>query len=138
MLCVWAAVSTVGAVGQRQPRAEDACLTREAEDDGHPPDARSKQVRPVSPGAAGEGSKSQNVVVNKYLKVVAEGVDDQLEVEMPRLTFHGARHAWADLARRSGRDLHEIRTAMKHSGLSVTEQYFASGEGEIVDAEIPT
>ena len=84
-----------------------------------------------------KASGSQNVVVNKYLKRVAEEVRVQLGVAMPdRLTFHAARHAWADLARRSGRDLHEIRNAMKHSGLSVTEHYFASGEGDVVDAEI--
>ena len=84
-----------------------------------------------------KASGSQNVVVNKYLKKVAARVEEELEVAMPaKLTFHAARHAWADLARKSGRDLHEIRNAMKHSGLSVTEQYFANGEGEVVDAEI--
>lgn len=75
-----------------------------------------------TPEALVKASNSQNVVVNKSLKAVAEAVEGQLAVTMPKLTFHGARHAWADLARRSGRDLHEIRTAMRHSGLSVTEQ----------------
>lgn len=82
-------------------------------------------------------SGSQNVVVNKYLKRVARAAEDQLGVAMPaNLSFHAARHAWADLARRSGRDLYEISRAMKHSGLAVTEHYFASGEGDVVDAEI--
>ena len=83
-----------------------------------------------------KASNSQNVVVNKYLKAVAVAVEDQLDVALPRLTFHLARHAWADLARRSGRDLYAIRNAMNHSALSVTEFYFANGQGETVDAEI--
>ena len=83
-----------------------------------------------------KASNSQNVVVNKYLKAVAETAEEQSEVSMPKLTFHVARHAWADLARRSGRDLHAIRDAMKHSSLSVTEFYFANGQGDIVEAEL--
>ena len=83
-----------------------------------------------------KASNSQNVVVNKYLKKVAEAIEEQFVIRMPKLTFHGARHAWADLARRSGRDLHEIRNALRHSGLAVTEQYFANGEGEVVDGAI--
>ena len=89
-----------------------------------------------TPEALVKASGSQNAVVNKYLKKVASAVEAEFEIQMPNLTFHGARHAWADLARKSGRDLHEIRDAMKHSGLSVTEHYFASGEGAVVDAEI--
>ena len=81
-------------------------------------------------------SNSRNVVLNKYLKAAAEAAGEQAGVPMPKLTFHMARHAWADLARKSGRDLHEIRDAMNHSSLSVTEFYFASGEGAVVDALI--
>ena len=90
-----------------------------------------------TPEALVKASGSQNVVVNKYLKKVAAAAQEQFDVPMPpRLTFHAARHAWADLARKSGRDLQEIRKALKHSGLSVTEHYFAGGEGDVVDAEI--
>ena len=90
-----------------------------------------------TPKALVAASGSQNAVVNKYLKRVAAAAEAEFEITMPNLTFHGARHAWADLARQSGRDLHAIRDALKHSGLSVTEQYFASGEGAVVDAALP-
>ena len=83
-----------------------------------------------------KASNSQNVVVNKYLKEVATKTEEQSEVEMPKLTFHLARHAWADLARKAGRDLHAIRDAMKHSSLSVTEFYFSNGEGAVVDGSL--
>ena len=81
-------------------------------------------------------SNSQNVTVNKYLKSVAKAAEEQSGVKMPKLTFHIARHLWADLARKSGRDLHEIRDAMNHSSLSVTEFYFANGEGAVVEGSI--
>ena len=81
-------------------------------------------------------SNSQNVVVNKYLKQVAKAAEEQSGVAMPNLTFHIARHAWADLARKSGRSLHEIRDGLKHYSLSMTEFYFANSEGAVVDATI--
>ena len=90
----------------------------------------------TDPAALVSASNSQNVVVNKYLKEVARAAEEQSGVKMPKLTFHIARHAWADLARKSGRDLHEIRDAMKHSSLSVTEFYFANGEGAVVEGQI--
>lgn len=84
-----------------------------------------------------KATDSQNVVANKYLKKAVAKAEADLGVAMPpKVTFHSSRHAWADLARKSGRDLHEIKNAMKHSGLSITEQYFAKGEGDIVDARI--
>lgn len=53
-----------------------------------------------------------------------------------KLTFHAACHAWAYLARRSGRDVYDIIKGMRHSGPAMTENYFASGEGKVIDAQI--
>ncbi len=90
-----------------------------------------------TPEALVKSSGSRNVVVNKYLKKVAAAVEDQLDVAMPKkLTFHLARHAWADLARRAGRDVYDISRGMAHSGLNVTEYYLSKFEGDVVDAEI--
>jgi hypothetical protein len=46
-------------------------------------------------------SGSPNVVVNKYLKVVAREVEAAGTAMPARLTFQIARHTWADLARKS-------------------------------------
>ena len=53
-----------------------------------------------------------------------------------KLTFHIARHTWADLARKSGRDVYEISRGLAHSGLGVTERYLARGGGDVVNGEI--
>lgn len=90
-----------------------------------------------TPEAFVNASGSQNVVVNKALKALAKRVEDETGVKMPaRLTFHLARHTWADLARKSGRDVYEISRGMAHSGLNVTEHYLAKFEGDVVDGEV--
>ena len=53
-----------------------------------------------------------------------------------KLTFHIARHTWADLARKSGRDVYEMGRGLAHSGLGITERYLARGGGAVVDGEI--
>lgn len=74
---------------------------------------------------------SQNTLHNKYLKAIAE----RAEVS-GRLTFHVARHSFADLARRQGWDVYSISKALAHSGLAVTERYLAGFDRELVDAKM--
>lgn len=82
-------------------------------------------------------SGNQNVVVNKYLKLIKAEIEIQLNIPMPsQFSFHLSRHAWADLARKSGRDLYDLRDALKHSNMAVTEMYLANRASEVVDAEI--
>ena len=81
-------------------------------------------------------SGSQNVLMNKQLKAVAKRVEAAGTPMPAKLTFHIARHAWADLARKSGRDVYEICRGMAHSGLGVTERYLAKGGGDVVDGEL--
>lgn len=83
-------------------------------------------------------SGSQNALVNKYLKHLAAAVEDAGTPMPAKLTFHIARHTWADLARKSGRDVYEISRSMAHSGLGITERYLANFEGEVIDAELPS
>ena len=52
------------------------------------------------------------------------------------LTSHIARHAWADLARNSGRDVYGTRQRLAHSGLGTTERYLAKGGGDAGDGEL--
>ena len=81
-------------------------------------------------------SGSQNVLVNKQLKAVAKRVEAAGTVMPAKLTFHIACHTWADLARKSGRDVYEISRGLAHSGLGITERYLAKGGGDIVNGEI--
>ncbi len=81
-------------------------------------------------------SGSQNVLVNKRLKAVAKHVEAAGTPMPEKLTFHIARHTWADLARKSGRDVYEISRGMAHSGLGMTERYFAKGGGDVVNGEL--
>lgn len=74
---------------------------------------------------------SQNTLHNKYLKEIAK----RAEVSAP-LTFHVARHSFADLARRRGWDVYSISKALAHSGLAVTERYLAGSDRELVDAKM--
>ena len=71
-------------------------------------------------------SGSQNVLVNKQLKAVAKRVEAAGTVMPAKLTFHIARHTWADLARKSGRDVYETSASRAPSALSAstTSEHF--------------
>ena len=79
---------------------------------------------------------SQNALVNKYLKQIAKRIAKAGTPMPAKLSFHIARHSFADLARRAGWDVYAISKALAHSGLNVTEHYLAGFDGEAVDAKI--
>lgn len=81
-------------------------------------------------------SGSQNVLVNKQLKAVSKRIVAAGTPMPEKLTFHIARHSWADLARKSGRDVYEISRGLAHSGLGITERYLAKGSGDVVNGEL--
>ncbi|MCW9705216.1 site-specific integrase [Fodinibius salsisoli] len=61
---------------------------------------------------------SKNALINKYLKKVAKSADINKNV-----SFHIARHSFADYARKSKMDLYTISKALGHSNLQTTEKY---------------
>ncbi|NBB84877.1 MAG: tyrosine-type recombinase/integrase [Bacteroidetes bacterium] len=63
---------------------------------------------------------SQNVLVNRALKRMAGQAGITKSV-----SFHIARHSFADLARRKGWSVYDISKALGHSSLKVTEKYLA-------------
>lgn len=72
---------------------------------------------------------SKNVIANQYLKRIAslaniEGV----------VTFHVARHSFADFARVSEMTVYNISKALGHSNLKETQQYLASIDYYSLDA----
>ena len=85
----------------------------------------------ADPKAEWNAIGKQNALVNKYLRKLAE----QAEVG-GTLSFHVARHSFADLARRRGWDVYAISKALAHSGLAITERYLAGFDGELVDARM--
>ena len=80
--------------------------------------------------------RSQNAVANKYLKELAKRAEAG-EAAMPaKLTFHIARHSFADLARKAGWDVYAISKALGHAGLAVTEHYLAGFDGDSLDGNL--
>ena len=71
---------------------------------------------------------SRNTIVNKNLKKLAEMADVEANV-----SFHIARHSFADFARKRGQDLYVISKALGHANLKVTETYLKSFDHETVD-----
>jgi integrase len=72
---------------------------------------------------------SANVRVNQALKALAE----MAGIEKEGLSFHTARHSFADYARRRGGDIYGISKALRHSRLKETEAYLASFDERAVD-----
>jgi site-specific recombinase XerD len=76
---------------------------------------------------------SKNVVVNRNLKVLAERIGSAVPI-----SFHLARHSFADHARRSGADLYGISKALGHVKLQTTQTYLAGFDQEAEDRLIDT
>jgi len=64
---------------------------------------------------------SKNVLINKYLKKLAE----TLEIETP-ISMHIARHTFATTAKENGFSSRDIQSLLNHSSLSTTEKYLDS------------
>ena len=72
-----------------------------------------------------------NARVNAALQRLAPKADPALDAD--GLSFHIARHSYADLARRSGGQLHDISKALGHTSLAVTQTYLASFDRDAAD-----
>lgn len=74
---------------------------------------------------------SKNALINKYLKKIAR--DAEIE---KRLSFHVARHSFADIARVKGWDLYNISKALGHSTLNITEKYLNEFDQDSLDEQM--
>lgn len=74
---------------------------------------------------------ARNALVNKYLKKIAKRISLN-----ESLSFHVARHSFADFARTKGVDIYSISKALGHSSLSITEGYLKSLDQQSVDRSI--
>lgn len=72
---------------------------------------------------------SKSVIVNRALKEI----QDLAKIES-NLSFHIARHSVADLLRRKGTSMYDIRNLLKHSSVKQTEAYLNSLDNEASDS----
>lgn len=72
-----------------------------------------------------------NSRINGALQRLAPKAEPALDAE--GLSFHIARHSYADLARRSGGQLHDVSKALGHSSLATTQAYLASFDRDAAD-----
>ena len=72
---------------------------------------------------------SRNVVVNQNLKKLAKIA----EIEDEGLSFHVARHSFADYARRQSGDLYAVSKSLGHASLQVTQNNLNSFDKDAVD-----
>lgn len=73
---------------------------------------------------------SANAMVNESIKKVAEAADVN---DPSAVSFHVARHSFADYARRSSGDLYAVSKALGHSSLQITENYLSSFDRDATD-----
>lgn len=76
-----------------------------------------------TPMKADAAIQAKNALVNKYLKKIAEGAGIDKVV-----SFHIARHSFADYARKSGASVYDIGALLVHSNLKQTDRYLKSLE----------
>ena len=72
---------------------------------------------------------ARNVVVNRSLKALAK----RAGIEGKNVTFHVARHSFADYARQRSGDVYAVMKALGHTSLQVTQQYLRSFDRDAVD-----
>jgi len=71
----------------------------------------------------------KNALLNKYLKKLC------FLAEIPKdLSFHSARHTFADLARRKTGDVYAVSKLLRHSKIAITEKYLSAFDTEKEDS----
>lgn len=74
---------------------------------------------------------SKNALVNRGIKALAKKAGIQENV-----TFHVARHSFADFARTSGMNIYDISKALGHTDIKITQSYLKSFDETSLDAEM--
>jgi integrase len=74
---------------------------------------------------------SKNAYVNKELNILRK----EAKINK-RVSFHVARHSYADIARKKGTDLHSISNSLGHTSLKTTESYLKGLDNETTDKAV--
>lgn len=74
---------------------------------------------------------SKNAYVNKEIGALVKkaGINKQV-------SFHTARHSYADIARKKGTDLHAISNSLGHASLKTTQSYLKALDNETTDKAV--
>lgn len=76
---------------------------------------------------------AKTAIINKNLKEIAT-----LAEINAKISFHTARHSFADVARTKVENLYNLSKTLGHSGLNVTEKYLASFDEKAIDDTLKT
>lgn len=70
----------------------------------------------------------RNALINKYLKKICflAGITKEL-------SFHSARHTFADLGRKKVKDVYAISKLLRHSKINITEKYLSEFDTDTTD-----
>ena len=75
----------------------------------------------------------KNALINKYLKKICllAGITKEL-------SFHSARHTFADLGRKKVKDVYAISKLLRHSKINITEKYLSEFDTDTTDKALET
>lgn len=86
------------------------------------------RYRTNTPEGLNDGLRSRNAFINRRLAELAKRAEIEKQV-----SYHVARHSFADMARRNGWSLYDVSRALRHSTLRETDGYLASFDVEALD-----
>jgi integrase/recombinase XerD len=75
--------------------------------------------------------RSRNAYANRLLGEIAKRAKLGKSI-----SFHTARHTFADLARKNGWNLYDVSRALRHSDLRVTDLYLSDADNDALDARM--
>jgi integrase/recombinase XerD len=94
--------------------------------------ANNEQERTTLPAniqkAMYDAINSKNVIINKGLKKLAQ----MAGINKP-LSLHISRHSFADIARKKGISIYDIKNMLAHSSTKITEAYLSEFDSESMD-----
>ncbi|PKD45281.1 site-specific integrase [Rhodohalobacter barkolensis] len=82
---------------------------------------------------------NKNVLINKWLRKIAEKVNERLEKEESKvpsidgISFHVARHSFAQYAVEKGLSIYEVMQTLRHSQIKTTQRYLKGLDEQLAD-----
>ena len=85
----------------------------------------------TTPLGLNKALSSRNAYANKELRNIAAAAEIA-----DKISFHVARHTFADLARRNGWSVYDVSRALAHSSIKVTDTYLQGFDEERLDKKM--
>ena len=96
-----------------------AIASTEKERDSLPVEVKVRMYRDI---------EAKNALINKYLGKIAGLIETK-----KKISFHIARHSFADIARKKGISVYDISKMLAHSSIKITETYLKNFDSESMD-----